>query len=184
MQALRPFGPECPAPKSPGGGRGGAEGRCSEVVASVACPGTPQSSVVLVRWPCPTSVCSPSCPPAKARPPSQDPGREKGPAGFRQLIPLQSKTCLLRRFQSLAYLSSCSVHSLEKSWRHFVHSLACHSNLLEAWCRQPRRRVTPAPGKRPDKAPGQTETGEASCSCLRKSKGTLVCCSRHAPPVL
>lgn len=156
MQALRPFGPECLAPKSPGGGRGGAEGGCAEVVASFACPGTPQSRVVLVGWPCPTSACSPSCPPAKARPPSQDSGREKGPAGFRQLIPLQSKTCLLR-FQSPAYLSSCLVHSLEKSWRHFVHSLACHSNLLEVWCRQPWRRVTPALGKRLNKVPGQLD---------------------------
>lgn len=157
---------------------------CSEVVASFACPGTPQSSVVLVRWPCPTCACSPSCPPAKARPPSQDPGREKGPAGFRQLIPLQSKTCLLRRFQSLAYLSSCSVHSLEKSWRHFVRSLACHSSLLGVWCRQPQRRVTPALGERLDMALGQTEMGGAFCSCLGETKGTSVCCSRRAPPML
>lgn len=157
MQTLRPFGPECLAPKSPGGGRGGADSGCSEVVASFACPGTPQSSVVLVRWPCPTSACSPSCLPAKARPPSQDPGREKEPAAFRQLIPLQSKTCLLRRFQSLAYLSSCLVHSLEKSWRHFVHSLACHFTLLAAWCQQPPRKVAPALGKRPNKVPGQRD---------------------------
>lgn len=145
MQALRPFGPECLAPKSPGGGRGRAEGGCSEVVASLACPGTPQSGV-LVTGPCPTSACLPSCPCAKARPPSRDPGREQGPAGFRQLILLHSKTCLLGTFQSLAYLS-CSVHSLEKSWRHFVHSVACHSNLLEAWCQQPRRRAAPALGR-------------------------------------